>query len=252
MGHVVVVTGGAGLLGKAFCSEIARRGGVPIVTDVDGDRAFEVAAQISADGGLVGAAQLDITERGAVDHLIRELRARYGRLDAVVNSAYPRNALYGSRLEDVTYESFCENVSLHLGGYFLVSQRFAEDFGANGGGNIVNMASVYGLVAPRFHLYSGTEMTMPVEYAATKAGVIHLTRYFAQYYKSRNVRCNAIAPGGIRDGQAESFTNAYDAMAGPKGLLDPVDVTGTLLYLLSGDSRHVNGQVVVVDDAWSL
>jgi NAD(P)-dependent dehydrogenase (short-subunit alcohol dehydrogenase family) len=251
-GQVVVVTGGAGLLGRRFCTEIAAHGGMAIVADINLPAAEVVAAEVRARGGHAEAAATDITDVTSIDGLIDELYRHHGRIDAVVNNAYPRNANFGRRMEEVTYADFCENLSLHLGGYFLVAQRFVAHFRAHGGGNVVNVASIYGVVAPRFEIYEGTSMTMPVEYAAIKAAIIHLTRYFAQYCKSDRIRCNALAPGGIRDGQPESFQKRYDANCGPKGMLDPQDVSGALLFLLSDASRHMTGQTLVVDDGFTL
>lgn len=251
-GKVVVVTGGAGLLGRTFCSGIAANGGVAIVADVDGEAGKSAAAEIAAAGGLAEAATLDITDAASVERIISDVSSKHGRIDAVVNNAYPRNANYGRKLEDVTYADFCENVSLHLGGYFLVAQKFAGYFRANGGGNIVNMASVYGVIAPRFEIYEGTSMTTPVEYAAIKSAVVHLTRYFAEYYKSDGIRCNALAPGGIRDAQPKEFLARYASHCGTKGMLDPADVSGALIFLLSDASRSVTGQILVVDDGFTL
>src|SRR6185295_7007795 len=153
-------------------SAIAREGGLAIVADVNLAAAEAVAAEINAHAGRAQAASLDITDTASIERLIESLHATCGRIDAVVNSAYPRNKSWGRKLEDVSYGDFCENVGLHLGGYFLVAQRFALYFRAHGGGNIVNMGSIYGTEAPRFDIYAGTQMTTPVEYAAIKAAVI--------------------------------------------------------------------------------
>lgn len=251
-GQVVVVTGGAGLLGAAFCNRIIHEGGIAIVADTDLDGAQSVAHEIQVSGGDAYAVRLDITDDALVQQLINGVQIRFGRVDALVNNAYPRSQNYGRDLEDVEYKDFCESLSLHLGGYFLTSQKFAAVFRSQGHGNIVNLASIYGLFAPRFELYEGTSFTMPVEYAATKAGIIQLTRYFAKYYRDDGIRCNAIAPGGIRDNQVEEFTTRYDAMCGTKGLLDPADLAGALIFLLSESSQFMTGQTLVVDDGWSL
>lgn len=251
-GKCVVVTGGAGLLGRQLCDAIATRGGVAIVADIDLARAQQVADAIVSAGGRGEAASLNIADPTSVDTLIADLDRRHGRIDAVVNSAYPRTERWGQKIEDVTYEDFCKHLSLHVGGYFLVAQRFALYFRAHGGGSIVNIASIYGAMAPRFDLYAGTAMTMPVEYAAIKSAIIHLTRYFAQYFSSDGVRCNALSPGGIRDGQPDAFQARYRRHCGTKGLLDPQDVAGALLFLLSDDARFVNGQNLIVDDGFSL
>ena len=250
-GKVVVVTGGAGLLGRAFTAGIVERGGTAIVADIDVARAAEVASALRGAGRAIPMA-LDITQVASVTALIDECVSRCGRIDAVVNNAYPRNHAYGRALEDVTYADFCENVGLHAGGYFLVAQRFAVHFASAGGGNIVNMASIYGTLPPRFDVYEGTSMTMPIEYAVIKAGIIQLTRYFAQYYKARGIRVNALSPGGIRDAQPESFLTRYGALAGVKGMLTPTDLVGALAFLLSDESRYMTGQNLVVDDGFSL
>ena len=247
-GKVIVVTGGAGLLGASLCDRIAREGGTPIVADVDLDRAEQVSNGIQSSSLTAHSVSLDITDGPQIEQVISGLQAKFGRIDALVNNAYPRGKNYGCSLEDVEYGDFCESLSLHLGGYFLTSQKFATAFKSQGHGNIINIASIYGLFAPRFELYEGTSMTMPVEYAAIKAGIINLTRYFAQYYLRDGVRCNALAPGGIRENQPEEFTTKYDAMCGNKGLLETADLMGALTFLLSDASKFMTGQVLVVDD----
>ena len=95
-------------------------------------------------------------------------------------------------------------------------------------------------------------MTMPVEYAAIKSGLIHLTKYMAKYSKGKNVRINALSPGGIQDNQPEPFLKSYAKNCLNKGMLDKKDMTGTLIYLLSDMSKYVNGQNIVVDDGFTL
>lgn len=252
-GKRVVVTGGAGLLGRTFCAAIAEHGGQAVVADRDQDaaqRAVDAIEQQYPRGAV--AATLDITDKDSVDGLIDDIQARCGRIDAIVNNAYPRNSRYGRRMEEVEYADFCDNLGMHLGGYFLVMQRFAAYFRREGGGNIINVSSIYGVVAPRFEVYKGTPMTMPVEYAAIKSGLLHLTRYFAQYLKGSNIRVNALSPGGILDRQPEEFLARYRALCADKGMLNPGDLAGSLVFLLSDLSHHVDGQNLIVDDGFSL
>ena len=155
-------------------------------------------------------------------------------------------------MEDVTYEGFCETINLNLGGYFLVSQQFAAYFQTVGGGNIVNLGSVYGQGAPRFDIYDGTPMTKEVEYSVMKAGVLQLTRYFAQYLKGTGIRVNTLSPGGIFDNQPAAFLDAYRAYCSDTGMLAPEDVCGALVFLLSDAARYMLGQNLVVDDGFSL
>lgn len=250
----VVLIGGAGLIGRAFARSIAAHGGRVVIADIDLERCRQACADIAAQepGAQVHARSVDMTSRESLDALIAEVAAAHGPIDAVVNNAYPRNARYGRKLEDVEYADFCENVSLHLGGYFLSTQRFAEHFKRQGHGHVVNISSVYGSVAPRFEVYEGTPMTMPVEYAAIKSALQHLSLYFMRYYKGTALRFNCLSPGGIFDHQPEAFLQRYKQYAQHKGMLAPSDVAGALVFLLSDLSMFVNGQNLVVDDGWSV
>jgi len=224
-----------------------------VIADIDYHSAKRAVDEIMASyPNQAEAAQLDITDTASIHRLIENIRSRHGRIDALVNNAYPHNVRYGQKLEDVTFTDFCENISLNLGGLFLTSQQFALDFRKQGFGTIINIASIYGVVAPRFDIYENTQMTMPVEYAAIKSAVIHLTKYFATYFKGSNLRVNCISPGGVKDRQPESFLARYKGYTLSKGMLDVRDLSGTLLYLLSDMSSYVNGQNFVVDDGFTL
>ncbi|OQS42506.1 oxidoreductase [Chromobacterium haemolyticum] len=250
---VVVVSGGAGLLGRTFSFSIAAAGGIVVVADIKLENAQLVANEICAeypDRAL--AIELDITSKESIAKAITLVCEKFGTIDAVVNNAYPRNTNYGRQVEDVTYEDFCQNLGLHAGGYFLVMQQFSAYFSLLGHGNIINISSIYGVISPRFEVYEGTTMTMPVEYAAIKAGVIHLTKYFAQYLKGKNVRVNAISPGGVLNQQPEVFLNKYKMYCSSKGMLEPSDIAGVLLFLLSDSSHYLTGQNIIVDDGFSL
>jgi len=247
---VVIVTGGAGLLGRTFCQAIADNGGIAVVAEYD----IAIAERLctSLENASIVPAQVDITDKISVETLITTISKKYGKIDALVNSAYPRNKNYGKHFFEVTYDDFCENVGMNLGGYFLTSQLFAKYFYEQGYGNIINLASIYGVIAPRFEIYDNTPMTMPVEYAAIKSGLIHLTKYMAKYFKGKNIRVNTISLGGIEDKQPESFLRTYKEFCLNKGMLNAKDIAGTVLYLLSDLSEFVNGQNIVVDDGFTL
>lgn len=247
---VVIVTGGAGLLGRTFCQAIADNGGIAVVAEYDIGIAEKLCT--SLENASIVPAQVNITNKNSIKALIATISEKYGRIDALVNSAYPRNKNYGKHFFEVAYSDFCENVGMNLGGYFLTSQQFATYFEKQGYGNIINLASIYGVIAPRFEIYDNTPMTMPVEYAAIKSGLIHLTKYMAKYFKRKNIRVNTISLGGIEDKQPEPFLKAYKEFCLNKGMLNAKDISGTVLYLLSDLSEFVNGQNIVVDDGFTL
>lgn len=247
---VVIVAGGAGLLGKEFVKAVIENGGTAVIADAD--KLAGEKLQKSLGANTVDFVRLDITSKTSIKEMICYLIEKYGKIDALVNSVYPKNANYGRKFEDVTYEDFCENISMGIGGCFLLSQQLIPVFKKQGYGNIVNIASIYGVIPPRFEIYRETEMTMPVEYAAIKAAIIHLTKYFAKALKGCNVRVNSISPGGILNGQPAKFLEKYNFYGLSKGMLDAKDLKGTLVYLLSDDSQYVNGQNIIIDDGFSL
>lgn len=250
---VILVTGGAGLLGAAFIQAIAANGGTAIIADVDDAAGLALKEKINQQApGRAEYIHLDITDKASINQAIESISQAHGRIDALVNNAYPRNKQYGRRLMDVEYNDFCENMNLNVGGYFLTSQQMAAFFLRQGHGNIVNIASIYGVVAPKFDIYNQTEMTMPVEYAVIKAGLIHLTKYMAKFFKGKNIRVNALSPGGILDSQPTAFVDAYRHVCLNKGMLDKTDLVGSLIYLLSDLSTCVNGQNLIVDDGFTL
>jgi len=251
---VIVITGGAGLIGQEFVKAVIEQNAIAIIADINKELGNDAKEKLSKElnTGNIDFIQLDITSKKSLQECISYLDNKYGRIDALVNNAYPRNKNYGRHFFDVEYDDFVENLGLNLGGYFTTSQVFSKYFKRQGYGNIVNISSVYGVIAPRFEIYKDTSMTMPVEYSVIKSGLIHLTKYMAKYFKGMNIRVNTISPGGILDNQPELFLEKYKGECLNKGMLDKSDLKGTLVYLLSDMSKFVNGQNIVVDDGFTI
>jgi NAD(P)-dependent dehydrogenase (short-subunit alcohol dehydrogenase family) len=254
-GKVVVVTGGAGLIGKGFVKAVVENGGTAIIADIDEMSGNEAKDEISTALGTdkIEFLAVDITSRESVRGMIDSIISRHQVIDALVNNAYPRNANYGRKFEDVTYEDFCENVNLHLGGYFLMSQEVSRVMVTQNKGTIVNIASIYGFMAPRFELYENAGFTSPVEYSAIKGALLSLTKYLASYLGNHDIRVNAISPGGVHNGQPEPFVAQYarKTIIGNR-MAETDDLTGALVFLLSDASMYITGQNIVVDGGWSI
>ena len=253
-GKVVVITGGAGLIGKEFVKAVISQGGIAVIADIDEERIQCTIKELERTfpSDEIDAFKLDVTSKDSLQECIDYLDSKYKKIDALINNAYPRNKNYGRHFFDVEYDDFVDNLGMNLGGCIIPSQLFSLYFQKQGYGNIINISSIYGVIAPKFEIYDNTEMTMPVEYAAIKSGMLHLTKYMAKYLKGKNIRVNAISPGGILDGQPKEFLSEYNQQCLTKGMLDSDDLNGTLIFLLSNMSSQINGQNIIVDDGFSL
>lgn len=251
---VIIITGSSGFLAQGFIDICIKNRAICVLADVNKPKGDDTRSQFieQYSDAQIESIELDITSIESVSLMISYLHNKYHRIDAVVNNAYPRNKNYGNSFFDVDYSDFCENTNLHLGGYFLVAQQLAKYFKQQKLGNIINISSVYGMIAPRFEIYKDTEMTMPIEYAVIKSGIIQLTKYMASFLKGSGVRINTISPGGIKDNQPDCFKKKYKEYCLNKGMLNPLDVAGALLFLLSDHSNYINGQNIVVDDGFTL
>ena len=251
---VVVITGAAGLIGQEFVKAVIESNGIAVIADIDETLGCEVKERLSEEykTDKIDFFKLDITSKDSLQDCIKYLDTKYKKIDALVNNAYPRNKNYGRHFFNVEYDDFVENLGLNLGGYFTSSKEFAKYFQKQSYGNIINISSIYGVTAPKFEIYEDTSLTMPVEYATIKSGLIHLTKYMAKYFKGMNIRVNTLSPGGILDNQPKPFLIKYKNECLNKGMLDKQDLKGTLVYLLSDMSTYVNGQNIVVDDGFSI
>jgi len=249
---VVVITGGLGLIGSNFAETVLNAGGIAVVADINKTKFNAFYSRFSEYKQNLHCVELDITNNESIENLINYLSKKYGKIDALVNNAYPHNKNYGRKLENVEYADFSDNISMNLGGYFLMSKYFCNYFVKQGFGNIINISSIYGVIAPRFEIYDSTQMTMPIEYSVIKSGLIHMTKYMAKYFKGKNIRFNCISPGGVFDNQDIKFVEKYNSFCLNKGMISPQDLNGILIFLLSDESMFINGQNIIVDDGFTL
>ena len=230
--------------------EIVEQNGCVIATDTDTDKAKIMYQSLPSE--QIQFVSMDITDAKSVVRAIASGIKQFGAVDACVNAAYPHTTKWGTTFENLEMEDLQENLKLQLGGAIILSQRMMKHFVTQGHGNFIHLSSIMGVVAPKFENYEGTSMTSPIEYTAVKSGIISLTSWLAKYYKNKNIRVNCVSPGGILDQQPQSFLKKYRNSCTSKGMLDPTDVAGTVLFLLSDQSKYINGQNIVIDDGWSL
>jgi NAD(P)-dependent dehydrogenase (short-subunit alcohol dehydrogenase family) len=237
---VIIVTGGGGLLGSSFVSELKKHGGIVINADINLDTDIEN-----------GKVACDINDEDSVNSLIEKVKATYGRIDGLVNNAYPRTSDWGLDFELIPLSSWKSNVDMQLNSIFQLCQTTLRLMKSQQFGSIVNIASIYGVVGPDFSIYGNSGMTMPAAYSAIKGGVINFSRYLAAYYGPYNIRVNCISPGGIYNGQAREFVSRYEEKVPLKRMGTPEDISPTVAHLLSDYSSYITGQNIIIDGGWT-
>ncbi len=237
-GQVAVVTGGARGLGRAICLALAREGATVVAVDLLVDELAATLKEILATGAQGIAKQADISDSDQVDRLITAVTDQYERLDIIVNNAgITRDTLVLS-MED---KQFDDVIRINLRGVFLGCRAAAKVMLRQRRGRIINMASVSGIVGNAGQ----------ANYAASKAGVIGLTKTVAKELAKRNITCNAVAPGFIETDMTnalpEKVRQQVKQIIPLQRFGQPEDVADAVLFLASPQAAYITGQVITVD-----
>jgi NAD(P)-dependent dehydrogenase (short-subunit alcohol dehydrogenase family) len=239
---VAIVTGAAAGIGEAIARLFAAEGARIIIADINHAEAEEVAQEIRHDGGEASAIRTNVAAAADVRNMINHTLDIFGRVDILVN-----NAGIGSTpvpLHATDEDDWDRVLAVSLRGAFLGMKYVLPQMMEQGGGNIINMASIAGIV--------GAANLGP--YAAAKAGIIELTRVAAAEYSKFNIRCNALAPGWTRTRMVDEFINGNEKVEA--GMLrslpmrrfgDVREIAHAALFLASDDTQFLQGQTIVLD-----
>lgn len=264
---VIVVTGASGLLGREHIDAIASFGGIPILLDLDQEVLNSQVIELNSKyrSNSCGFA-VDITSEFQVKEISEVILKKYGRIDGLVNNAAnnPKVEINSninfSRLENFPIEIWQNDLDVTLKGSFLCIKYFGFLISKNtNGGSIVNISSDLGLIAPDQRLYKidglseELQPVKPITYSVVKTGLIGLTRYVSTYWAEKNVRCNAICPGGVENNQNATFVNKVIKRIPLNRMADKSEYKGLLVFLLSDAASYLNGSIIAADggrSAW--
>lgn len=258
---VIVVTGGVGLLGIKHAEAILEAGGIPVLLDINQESLAKTSSDLSKtyNKDVLGI-RCDITNKSEINHSLDVLLNKFGRLDGLVNNAAndPKigpgaDSQKLTRFENISLEYWQNDVAVGLTGTFLCAQVFGSYMAKNGGGVIVNIASDLAIISPDQRIYKiegradDEQPVKPVTYSVIKAGLIGLTKYLATYWCEKNIRVNAISPGGVFNGQNDDFVKKLTYRIPMARMAHQDEYKASLVYLLSEASSYVTGQNLVID-----
>lgn len=260
---IVVITGGAGLLGKKHAEAVIEGKGIPVLIDISAQALDAAKKQLIDTYGKncsVECYTADITKSQRIKEISDDLIKKYEHIDVLINNAANNPKVEGNaaNMKAIQFENFpmqmwIDDIAVGLTGAFVCAQIFGEVMARQGDGNILNISSDLGIIAPDQRIYRKEELSAeeqpvkPVTYSVIKHGLIGLTKYLATYYAEKGIRANTLCPSGVFNGQNEEFLDKLTNLI-PMGRMANInEYKSTILYLISDASSYMTGSTVIVD-----
>jgi NAD(P)-dependent dehydrogenase (short-subunit alcohol dehydrogenase family) len=238
-GKVSIVTGSGQGIGREIALAMAREGASGVIADWNEVKAREVASEIAASGGIAIPVKVDVSDADQVEEMVRQTLEAFGRIDILVNNA---GVGHVKPFLSITLEEWNRVLGINLTGQFLCAQAVARVMLQQGGGRIINVASISGE-------RGGTGRAA---YGAAKAGVILLTKVMAVELAAKGIGVNAISPGPteteqVRECHDDATRAAYHSILPIKRYATPSEIANAALFLASPEATFVNGHILNVD-----
>jgi len=254
-GRVAVIVGGAGHIGSAIADALAEMGATVAIADREAAGAARVASSVSETRQRLSSwHEIDLEGELSATALRDAVLREHGRIDILVHAA----ALVGSSelpgwttpFEEQSLQTWRRGLEINLTSVFSLSQAFAPSLREHRSGAIVTIGSIYGELGVDLRMYESTGMGSPAAYAASKGGVVQLTRWLATVL-APDIRANTVSPGGVMRGQPEAFISQYTSRVPLGRLASEDDITGAVAFLVSDAASYITGQNLLVDGGWT-
>lgn len=258
-GQVIAIIGATGILGNQYVKYLTRLGATVVIGDVDYNRCVKLSDEVESSGFSSFPLEVDNTDEKSIIQFFAAIQKRFGRLDVLINNAQVKSEGFYAPFEKYSKETLLEVLDGDLIGVTLACREAAKQFLNQKRGVIINVASIYGIVAADQRLYDGArniyfldeKFSSPVSYAIAKAGVIQLTKYLASYYREKNIRVNCLTPGGVFDNHDDTFNTQYSYRTTLGRMADQNEYNGAILFLCSDASSYMSGANLVIDGGWT-
>jgi NAD(P)-dependent dehydrogenase (short-subunit alcohol dehydrogenase family) len=252
-GKTALITGGLGYLGRELCAEFAMQGTNLIVLDKD-RKDVDLFSELQRKGVKVDFWNVDFESRESRAAVIEKISTKYCSLDILINNAAYVGSTNASGwavpFEDQSISTWNKALEVNLTTPFHLVQGFEKILRNSNAPAIVNIGSIYGSHGPDWELYKGTDMGNPAGYAASKGGLIQLTRWLATTL-SPAIRVNCVSPGGIERNQETDFVERYENRTPLKRMATEKEIVSAILFLSSSSASYITGQNIHVDGGWT-
>ncbi len=245
---IVLITGASGQLGRQYCKAFANEGATIMVSDLNINDCRLVVSNLKTEAPHQ-ALSLDVSDPFSVKNAFYEIKQKFGTIDIIINNA---GISVFKPFEERTFDEFMNVFKVNAGGTFLCIQEGSKLMReTNNKGNIINIGSIHGIVSGDPRIYAEGDRKTPECYGASKAAIIHMTKYFAVHLAEYGIRVNCISPGGVFNNQKENFVKNYCDRTPMGRMANETEMTATALYLASEGASYVTGQNITVDGGWT-
>ena len=249
----IIITGGAGLLGSRIVRIILEHGGIPIIFDNNKVKINKLKKILKEKINLVHFYKVDITKKKQLKNVINKIHKKFKKIDCLINNAgfNPKLGQKNNKFENFSIDQWNKEIQIGLTGSLIVTQEVVKKMIKQKNGNIINISSDLGIIAPSQFLYEDNEKK-PISYSVVKHGIIGFSKYLSTYLAEYNIRSNTLCPGGISNYQPKKFVNKIKKLIPLKRMAKINDYDGIILYLCSDYSSYMTGSVIVCDGGRSV
>ena len=253
-GKVVIITGAAGMLGSRYAYGLSKQGANVVLADINFSECKKIEKDIKNSFETNPySIKLDLTKIKSIESMVSNVLKKYSKIDVLINNAaYQGNPkIRTAGFEKLSLDIWQQAIDVNLTGVFLCCQNIGKQMLKQKSGNIINIASTYGLVGPDQRIYGKSGQNSAAFYAATKSAILNLTRYLSAYWQRTGIRVNTFSPGGVENKQDPDFIKKYSSRTPLKRMARKDEYVGSLIFLASDASSYMTGSNLIVDGGWT-
>ena len=253
-GKTVLISGSEGILGKELVEKFLDQGSKLILVDI-----LDIPDKYEFND-MITYFKCDISKDLEIKNLKEKIFQITPKVDVLINSATSKTASlknFFKDFENYSIDTWKEVMSVNIDGPFLICQMLQDFLKKSNHASVINISSIYGVISPDNRIYDGskylgTKINSPAVYSVSKSALLGLSRYLSTYWSKFNIRVNSISPGGIENGQNETFQNNYSNRVPMKRMAKKNEIISVILFIASNDSSYITGQNIIVDGGLTI
>jgi len=253
-GKVIILIGAAGVLGSRYAEALCQAGASIVLSDKNYKKCKQLEKNLNKKySNPLASIKVDVTNQKSVQDMVKKTLKKFSKIDVLINNAiFPE----GKKERSYPFEKFPLSlwnkiISVNTTGLLLCCQEVGKIMAKQKTGNIINVGSVYGLVAPDQRIYGKSGVNSTIAYVTTKSAILNFTRYLASYWQNKGIRVNTLTLGGVKMDQSSDFVKSYSYKTMVGRMAQKDEYVGALLFLASDASKYMTGSNLVIDGGWT-